>query len=401
MTLRASATQDSAFAPVVFHLVREYARPTETFIVNQTAIHHAYEPTVLCHRRLPLAPRSTLGEDAPLVAYESSRRPGAVGRAAYRRARLMLPAEKRFWAEYLSRVGVRVAHAHYGTDALFFLDSVRRARRPLVVSFYGYDVAAFPRGFAGLGRRYLQRLWAYPALYLAMTPQMADDLERLGAPRDRVRVHHFGIDTEFWSAPKGLGGTARPHILHVGSFIPKKGQDDLLRAFARVATLHPDVDVRLVGSGPRETTLRDLARDLGIADRVHFAGFVAYGAGLQREYARALLFCHPSKTGPNGDREGLPGTILEAMACGLPVVSTRHAGIPTAVIEGKTGLLASEGDVADLAEALDTMLGDVALRESCGRAGRRQVEQEFDARVQARRVESIYDEVVFGGARRP
>ena len=169
-----------------------------------------------------------------------------------------------------------------------------------------------------------------------------------------------------------------------------------MRAFARIAASHPDVDLHFVGSGPQGEFLQALVAELGLVGRVRFVGFLSHGDDLRREYTGALLFCHPSKTGPDGDKEGLPCTILEAMSCGLAVVSTRHAGIPTAVVDGQTGLLVEERDITSLAEALDAMLGDDALRTACGQAGRLLVTREFDVRVQGRRLETIYDEAVAG-----
>lgn len=390
----ASRAAAAGSRPLVGHLIREYARANETFVVNQIASQTRYTPTVLCHRRLPTQPGSTLGGEVRVLDYETSHSMGRFARATYRLARIMMPRERRFYADGLASPFLGVVHAHYGTDAAFFLPAVRDAGKSLIVSYYGYDVSAFPRAFCGLGRHYMQPLWRSRAWHLAMTPKMAADLVDLGVPRSRIQVHHHGIDTAFWTTEGVEVVVERPYILQVGSLHPVKGQDYLLQAFQRLAPLYPDLDVHLVGRGPFLEPLTRLASRLGLADRVRFLGHMPHGDALRVEYANATVFCHPSQRQRDGREEGLPGTILEAMSCGRAVVSTRHGGIPFAVRQGQTGLLTAEGDVLGLAEALHGLVRDEAMRESYGRAGRRLVRAAFDVRVQGARLEGIYDEAI-------
>jgi colanic acid/amylovoran biosynthesis glycosyltransferase len=106
--------------------------------------------------------------------------------------------------------------------------------------------------------------------------------------------------------------------------------------------------------------------------------------------AESRVFAAPSKTAPDGDSEGLPTTIVEAAGLGLPVVATRHSGIPEAVVDGETGLLGAEGDRAALAANLRRLLADDALRTQLGAAARKHAEASFDVRRQAGRLEELY-----------
>jgi glycosyltransferase involved in cell wall biosynthesis len=335
----------------------------------------------------------------PVISFEGdSRRESQLSRLVYEHLRMALPSELGFYLSQIESTHALVIHCHFGTDARFFLGALRDLGASIFVSYYGYDVSSFVRSFLGLGRFYLAPLWGHSVTHLAMTPQMAVVLASLGAPPDRIRIHHHGIDTAFWEKGARSGDGNRPCILQVGSLHKKKGQDDLLKAFALVRRKQPQARLRLVGQGPQERYLRRLAVLLGIEDAVTFVGHLPHGTKLRQEYANATVFCHPSCTAPDGDKEGLPGTILEAMACGLAVVSTLHAGIPYAVRDGKTGWLVREGDIRSLAAALDDALSNGPRRVARGSAARSLVEREFDVRVQAQRLESLYDEAVSGQA---
>ncbi len=115
---------------------------------------------------------------------------------------------------------------------------------------------------------------------------------------------------------------------------------------------------------------------------------------VRRCLTESALFVAPSKTAPDGDAEGLPTTILEAAAAGLPVVSTWHSGIPEAVVDGETGLLCHEGDRLTLAEHIARLLADDDLRVRLGRQARRHVEAHFDVGIQAGILEDLYDSVI-------
>jgi len=383
--------------PVVGVFRREYAPPTETFIVSQVRALTRYAPVVFCRSQLAGSATASGPALLGLRAYEEAGRESGIDRAAYRYLKRSGPREDRWYAQALADVGARLVHAHFGIDGGYVLPAARIAGLPLVVSWYGYDVSQFPRAFGGLGRAWLGPVLREARLHIAMTPQMADALRELGAPPSRVRVHHFGIDSDFWSTPSARSATApeSKHVLMVGSFIAKKGQLDLIRAFAEVSRTDSEATLRLVGSGPLEHAARVLVDQLGLGTQVSFAGFVPYGDALREEYRQATVYVHPSCTAAGGDQEGLPTTILEAMAAGLPVVSTRHAGIPHAV-RSDSGVLVAEGDAAGLAQAMSLLLGDAAMRERMGTAGRSRVREDFDLATQTRRLESLYDEACAG-----
>jgi glycosyltransferase involved in cell wall biosynthesis len=194
-------------------------------------------------------------------------------------------------------------------------------------------------------------------------------------PEDKIVIVPELIDLDAWQvslseAPREDGP---PRILCVAHLYPRKGVDTLLRAFARLTT---DAVLRIVGVGPEGERLERLAHDLNIADRVRFLGHLPF-AGLVAEYQNAGIFALPT------EQEGFGIVFLEAMASSLPVIATRVAAVPEVVSDGVTALLVNPGDEDALAQALEILLRDPALRASLGNAGRAHVAQ-FAAPVVAR-----------------
>ena len=148
----------------------------------------------------------------------------------------------------------------------------------------------------------------------------------------------------------------------------KKGIEYSIRAFAQVAAKHPQARYDIVGDGPLHHDLAKLIAELGLADRIKLHGALA-GESVRQLLSEADIFVLASVTAANGDCEGTPVSLLEAQACGVPVISTKHTGIPEIVLDGKTGFLVSERDVQGLAEKLELLISDPALRARIGRAG--------------------------------
>jgi len=290
-------------------------------------------------------------------------------------------------------------HCHHGMFALEFQEIARVTGLPLVVSFYGYDASAFPlRPPQNTGR--LRGLFAASAAVLAMSDDMAADLVRLGCPAGLIRVHMPSVDLDRFRYRSDRADTGRVVVLSVSDFTAKKGVDRLIDAFALVHARLPSSILLLVGSPPasaqaRYESLAGRISALGLNEAVEFRGWQAYGV-IPKVYSEADILVVPSEVGPDGSKEGVPAVILEAMATGLPIVSTRHAGIPETVVDGATGLLVEEGDVQGLADAILQLATMGALRRRMGAAGRRRAESTYDLREQRRRLEGLYVSICGG-----
>jgi glycosyltransferase involved in cell wall biosynthesis len=203
---------------------------------------------------------------------------------------------------------------------------------------------------------------------------MERKLVSLGAPPEKVHYNPYGINCrEFGGAnPEN----APPVFLAVGRFVEKKAPQITLKAFADVHRVFPTARLRMVGSGPLLDECRELAESLRIEHAVTFLGAQSHEV-VQEEMRDARCFVQHSMEASNGDCEGTPLGILEAGASGLPVVSTRHAGIADVVIENETGLLVDERDVKGMAENMLRMAQDPELAGRLGRTARQRIANSF------------------------
>src|SRR5262249_25840966 len=203
----------------------------------------------------------------------------------------------------------------------------------------------------------------------------------------KVSVHDIGIDTGFFWTPE-RPAPPPPSVLFLGRLHEKKGTADLLRALARLRTQSLEVGCTVAGTGAEEATLRALVQELRLD--VRFVGAVEADGARDLLHATPVL-CVPSMTAASGDAEGFGLVFLEAQACGVPGVSYRSGGVPEAVADGETGLLATERDIEGLADRLHTVLTDDDLWLRMSACGRRRTVEQFDLARQTALLEDIYD----------
>ena len=290
-----------------------------------------------------------------------------------------------------------VVHCHYGVAGLRYGVAARLWRAPLVVSFYGYDASSYPRE---RGQQVYQPLFAAAQRVTSLSPHMDDQLRLLGCPPDRLRRVPLAVDATDDEASHATSRTAgEVRLLTVARLVEKKGVGVALRALASMRDEIPNLRYDVIGDGPLRGELEALAASLGIADRVRFLG-AATGGDVQRAMREADVFVLPSMTAKNGDEEGTPTVLIEAAYAGLPVLSTRHAGIPEIVADGESGVLVAEGDAASLADGLRTLLAARERWAEMGEAGRRlMIERGHLTSDVAARLEALYLELLGAGAR--
>lgn len=203
-------------------------------------------------------------------------------------------------------------------------------------------------------------------------------LDRLGTQfSDKIRIVRYGIDLDcFQPLPLPVSRDVVT-ICTVGRLVEKKGVEYTLRAFARAHSLLPFIRLKVIGEGVLKTELKRLAEELRIANQVDFSGEKDH-LQIRHELAYSDIFMLPSITAQNGDREGLPVSILEAMAMQLPIISSTHTGVPEAVVDGQNGFLCAEKDVDSLSQKLIELVVNKQLRMRMGRAGRITIEKMFN-----------------------
>jgi glycosyltransferase involved in cell wall biosynthesis len=219
----------------------------------------------------------------------------------------------------------------------------------------------------------------------------ARTLMELGAA-DKLSVVRLGVDAERFSPANAERGALTTHteekapqnvrVLSLGRLVERKGQRILVAAAVRLAERGVDFELTIAGDGPTRPSLEKLVADLGIADRVTFTGVVGQDEAVEL-YRDADVFALPSLA------EGLPVVLMEAMATGLPVISTRIDAIPELIDDGVSGLFVEAGDAQGLTDALITLAGDAELRGRLGAAGREKVLAEFELGRQAERLLAV------------
>ncbi len=300
-----------------------------------------------------------------------------VSRAARKAARVLRRREWKWettsaYLKAFRRTGARAVLAEFGQAGVAVMDACRRTGLPLIVHFHGADISKHAT-LSKYGEDY-QVLFREARAIVAVSRAMQQKLVALGAPPEKVHYSPCGVDCGLFSSASPA--TAAPVFLAVGRFVEKKAPQLTILAFARVHQRRPDARLRMIGNGPLLDACRDLARGLGLAPAVTFLDSQPHRV-IQDEMRSARAFVQHSVVAPSGDAEGTPVAVLEAGASGLPVVATRHAGIPDVVIEGKTGLLVDEHDVAGMADAMIRLTDDASLAAQLGEAGRIQVRTHF------------------------
>ena len=299
--------------------------------------------------------------------------------------------------DQLRQAAPKLVHAHFATDGLAALGLAERLGIPLVTTLHGYDVSRSLHRMLLSGRlswmHYALRRRALTArgdLFLAVSDALRTRAIAAGFPAERTRTHYVGVDPKRFSP----GSAPEPGlVLHVGRLVEKKGTGVLIEAFAAVRETTPDARLAIVGDGPLRAALERRSEALGQGAAVSFLGALAPDDVLGW-LRRAWVIAVPSVTAADGDAEGLPTALVEAAACGLPAVATRHSGIPEAVAGGESGLLVPERDAGALARALAALLSSAETRRRMGAQARALAADRFDLERQTARLEDLYDEVV-------
>jgi colanic acid/amylovoran biosynthesis glycosyltransferase len=280
----------------------------------------------------------------------------------------------------------KLVHAHFGRSGALALPMARRLNVPLVVSFYGGDATKdkhYQRQLLPtIYQRRMSELQTEVALFLCVSAFIRDQLIARGFPPEKVLVQRSGVNLDTPIEP----GDPVPagYVMFAGRFVEKKGVTWLIEAVRRLETEGRNVRLLLVGAGPLEDELRRATASL---KHVEFRGWMPNNE-LRRWMRGALALCVPSVHAADGDAEGLPTVVIEAMAAGTPVIGSHHAGIGEAIEDERTGFLVPEQDPEAIAAALRRLLDNAELRRQLGENARSAAVEHFDMFKQSRRLEA-------------
>jgi colanic acid/amylovoran biosynthesis glycosyltransferase len=292
---------------------------------------------------------------------------------------------RRAWSlEHLRRTASLLPRRHFDVCYLPFVQDAFKAFRlrragvldgPVAAAIRGSDITRY---VATRGPRVYARVLRRIALFLPVSASFARRVVELGAPPSRVVVHGTGIDLRHWRFhPRRLGPGEPLRLVTVARLVEKKGIAYVLDALRRLGDAGVSASYEVVGDGPLRSALERQGERLGLGDRVRFLGWATTDQ-VREALDRAHVLVAASVRARDGDEEGIPNALKEAMASGLPVVATRHGGIPELVDDGISGFLVPERDSEALADRLALLAAHPERWPALIGGGRRRVERDYD-----------------------
>jgi colanic acid/amylovoran biosynthesis glycosyltransferase len=289
-----------------------------------------------------------------------------------------------------------IVHCHFGPNGNLgaLLKDIGAIKGKVITTFHsGYDI---PRYVMQRGDHAYDYLFANGDLFLPISNRWKDELIRLGCEEQKIVVHRMGVDTDrFLFSPRQPRGDGKIRLLTVGRLVEKKGVEYGIQAVAKVLKQHPQIEYKIAGDGLLKIDLNRLINDLDVADSVKLLGWQR-----QEEIVKLMkeadILLAPSVCSKDGDWEGIPVVLMEALAQGLPVLSTQHSGIPELVQDGKSGFLVPERDVDALAEKLTYLIEHPEIWPEMGWSGRDYVERHYDINKLNDQLVQLYQRLLDG-----
>lgn len=292
--------------------------------------------------------------------------------------------------EYVKRNNISLLHAHHGQLGVLLLPFKEETNLPLVTSIRGRDATLANQPIGYLDN--MKMLFDRGERFFPVCQYLADRLIAWGCPSEKIRVLYGGVDLNEFKYRAPHKGDSQ-NILSIGRLVEKKGHHILMQAFQKIRGKFPNATLTIIGRGGLEEYLISLANQLNLGDSFRLLNHLPKDQ-VREQMTNADIFCAASLEAADGDVEGIPNTLKEAMAIGVPVISTNHAGIPELITNNKEGVLVQENNVDELADALEFMLSNREKWETYTVAARQKVEQKFNLAQQLQQQAEFYDELV-------
>lgn len=272
---------------------------------------------------------------------------------------------------YLRENNIQVVLAEYGTTGSFIAPVCKDMDIPLIVHFHGFDASRYK--ILEKFRESYRYMFDYARYIIAVSRAMKVALVNMGCPEEKIIINTYGPHPDFFTIQPDYHSDM---ILAVGRQTFKKAPYLTILAFQKVLATHPNLKLVIIGDGEIMEVSRNIVKALDMEKNVILPGALSREE-IMEYMKKSFLFVQHSLIAADGDSEGTPVGILEAMAAGLPVVATRHAGIPDIVVEGETGFLTDECDVDGMTDYLLQLAGNRKLAEQMGESGRKHVSENF------------------------
>jgi colanic acid/amylovoran biosynthesis glycosyltransferase len=387
MPVRLGPLDVSNPSPVVALYCATFLKPEMLHIYRQITGLERLRPIVITQKR-------ENAQEFPFDKINIVPKPGMhfLRRVWYRQIRdrpwQISPAEVETLRHVLTANQAQLLQIFFGHIAVHLLPFIRTWPHPTIVSFHGADVMVDMEKPAY--RRATKEMLQAVHRVLVRSESLRRAVADLGCDEKKIDVVRTGIPLEeFPFRERSFPENGEWRLIQACRLIEKKGLATTLHAFTNFLLQYPNASLTIAGEGPLLTQLRTLTRKLKIENRVALPGFVSQ-KDLRELFYASHIFLHPSEIGRDGNQEGVPNSMLEAMATGLPVLATKHGGIPEAIENSVSGILVPERDYEALSRALLEAGQDRHLLSRLARAGAEAVAQKFDLRKQICRLEEIY-----------
>ncbi|MBN3582538.1 glycosyltransferase [Algoriphagus aestuarii] len=354
---------------------------SETFIQNlknslQAEIFHCYGDMFPC-----------VSEDKNLQSYKT---PPLLDLIKHRVGIIKRPLREFYLIKYLKVQRINLIFANYGPSGALLAPMALNLNIPLIVHFHGFDASIYD-----VLNKYKEdyiKMFSIAKAIIVVSDEMKLDLLSLGAPEGKL--------VKMTYSPKHLFFEITPNyhsnqVLAIGRFVEKKAPYLTLLAFKKAKAICPELKLKFVGVGALLPVCQDLCKSLGIIE-VNFTGVLS-PEEIAQEMSKSFCLIQHSKQASNGDKEGTPVAILEALAAGLPVISTLHAGIPEVVMDGVNGFLVEEGDINSMSQRLINIAHDRDLAREFGQKGKEYLLKNFNPQEYHERINNLIKETVVCG----
>lgn len=282
--------------------------------------------------------------------------------------------EENALTRFLKKNRIRAVLAEYGPTGVAVLNSCIKAKTPLIVHFHGFDAY---RNDVLIKEDYItkyKRLFEQASAFVVVSKDMHEQLLKIGAPAEKVNINSCGVDVNEF---KPINPAKNPPVfITVGRFVKKKAPYLTILAFKETLKQIPDAILIMIGEGELYDVCKRLVNSLELEKNIQLVGAIDH-SHVNDTLEKARAFVLHSIQPDDNDSEGTPVSVLEASARGLPVISTRHAGIKEAVDETVTGYLVDEGDIFQMSEYMIKLARNPEIAAKMGKAGRKKILKEY------------------------